>query len=114
MAAKAGVTGLTSVELWTKPVEGGVETALDGMPPLQFSDSWTATPRGIYYTTTGSGSPTVGFYDFASHQTRVVRAGRALNVRVEQVRSPQGPFTKKRRHIPLPAKLPSHRKRFCR
>ena len=68
------VAGPTSVELWSKPVEGDAETLLDGMPPLRFSDSWTATPRGIYYTTAGPGSPTVGFYDFASHKTRVVRA----------------------------------------
>lgn len=59
------------VELWTKPVEGGVETPLEGMPPLQYWDAWTATPRGIYYTS--SGSPSISFYDFASHHTRVVR-----------------------------------------
>ena len=68
------VAGLSSVELWSKPVEGGVEVPLDGMVPLRFSDSWTATPQGIYYTSEGgAGLPAVRFYDFASHQARVVR-----------------------------------------
>lgn len=67
------VAELNSVELWAKPADGGVETPLEGMAPLRFSDGWTATPRGIYYTTVGAGAPTVRFYDFTSHQTRVVR-----------------------------------------
>ena len=62
------------LELWAKPVEGGVETQLEGMPPLQYWDAWTATPRGIYYTSWGSSSPSISFYDFADHRTRVVRA----------------------------------------
>ena len=65
------VAGEHGVELWTKPVEGGVETPLEGMPPLQYWDAWTATPRGIYFTS--SGPPSISFYDFASHQTRMVR-----------------------------------------
>jgi Tol biopolymer transport system component len=67
------VAGEHGVELWSKPIEGGVETPLEGMPPLKTWDAWTATSRGIYYTSSGSGSPSVNFYDFASHHTRMVR-----------------------------------------
>jgi Tol biopolymer transport system component/DNA-binding winged helix-turn-helix (wHTH) protein len=65
------VTGEHGVELWSKPVEDGVEIPLEGMPPLQPWDAWTATLRGIYYTS--SGSPSISFYDYASHHARVVR-----------------------------------------
>jgi hypothetical protein len=65
------VTGEHGVELWSKPVEGGVEIPLEGVPPLQPWDAWTATLRGIYYTS--SGSPSISFYDYASHHARVVR-----------------------------------------
>jgi Tol biopolymer transport system component len=61
------------VELWSKPAEGGVESALEDMPHLKYSDSWTATRRGIYYTQSGTHTATVGFYDFASHQAHVLR-----------------------------------------
>jgi Tol biopolymer transport system component/DNA-binding winged helix-turn-helix (wHTH) protein len=67
------VTGSNSVELWTKPADGGVESALPGMPRLSYSDSWTAGDRGIYYTQTLTRSPELRFYDFASRRTHVVR-----------------------------------------
>jgi hypothetical protein len=54
-------------------MEGGVEAPLEGMVPLRYSDSWTATPHGLYYTSSGARSAVVGFYDFATHQTHVVR-----------------------------------------
>ena len=57
------------IELWSKPADGGVESALEGLPRLKYSDSWTAARRGVYYTESG----TVQFYDFASRQTHVVR-----------------------------------------
>jgi hypothetical protein len=41
---------------------------------LRYSDSWIATPRGIYYTGSGATSSTVSFYDFASHHVHVVKA----------------------------------------
>jgi hypothetical protein len=44
------------------------------MAPLHYSDSWTATTRGIYYTNTDAASTTVSFYDFDSHRTRAVRS----------------------------------------
>jgi Tol biopolymer transport system component/DNA-binding winged helix-turn-helix (wHTH) protein len=61
------------VELWSKPADGGTESPLEDMPRLKYSDSWTATRRGIYYTQSGTHTATVGFYDFASHHARVVR-----------------------------------------
>jgi Tol biopolymer transport system component/DNA-binding winged helix-turn-helix (wHTH) protein len=61
------------VELWSKPAGGGAESALQGMPSLKYSDSWTATRRGVYYTQSGTQAATVGFYDFASHHAQVVR-----------------------------------------
>jgi Tol biopolymer transport system component/DNA-binding winged helix-turn-helix (wHTH) protein len=61
------------VELWSKPADGGVESALQDMPHLKYSDSWTATRRGIYYTQSGTHTATVGFYDFASHRAHVLR-----------------------------------------
>jgi Tol biopolymer transport system component/DNA-binding winged helix-turn-helix (wHTH) protein len=63
----------SGVELWSKPVEGGDEAPLVGMAPLRYSDSWTATSRGIYYTGWNGKEPIVSFYDFASRQTHVVR-----------------------------------------
>jgi len=68
------VAGDSSVALWSRPIEGGVEAPLEGMPPLRYSDGWTATPRGIYYTSSGAGSAFVSFYDFTTHQTHVIRA----------------------------------------
>jgi len=67
------VAGDSGVQLWSKPVNGGAEAPLEGMGPLRYSDSWTATPRGVYYTSSGARSATVGFYDFATRETRVVR-----------------------------------------
>ena len=67
------VAGDTSVELWSKPMEGGAEAPLQGMIPLRYDDSWTATPRGVYYTSSSALTPVVGFYDFTTHGTHVVR-----------------------------------------
>ena len=67
------VAGDTDVELWSKPVEGGAAAPLEGMAPLRYSDSWTATPRGIYYTSSSPHGPVVGFYDFSTRTTHVVR-----------------------------------------
>ena len=67
------VVGDSDVKLWAKPVEGGVEAPLEGMASLRYSDSWAATPRGVYYTTPGARASEVRFYDFATHATHVVR-----------------------------------------
>ena len=65
-AAAAG-----GVELWSKPADGGAESALQDMPRLKYSDSWTVTQRGVYFTRTGTA--TVEFYDFTSRHAHVVR-----------------------------------------
>ena len=67
------VAGESGVALWSKPIVGGVESPLEGMVPLRYSDSWTATPRGVYYTASGAGSASVGFYDFATRQAHTIR-----------------------------------------
>lgn len=67
------VAGQSGVVLWSKPIEGGVEAPLEGMVSLRYSDSWTATPRGVYYTSSGARSAVVGFYDFGTRQAHVMR-----------------------------------------
>jgi Tol biopolymer transport system component/DNA-binding winged helix-turn-helix (wHTH) protein len=57
------------VELWSKPADARPESPLEDMPHLKYSESWTATRRGIYYTQ----SATVGFYDFAARRAHVIR-----------------------------------------
>lgn len=61
------------IELWSKPVAGGREAPLAGMPRLRYGDSWTATARGIYFTSSSAAGLAVSFHDFASQQTHVVR-----------------------------------------
>ncbi|HEY6922360.1 MAG TPA: LpqB family beta-propeller domain-containing protein [Steroidobacteraceae bacterium] len=68
------VAGESGVELWSKPIDGGVESPLQGMVPLRYTDSWTATPRGVYYTSSGPRSAVVGFYDFDTHRAHLLRS----------------------------------------
>ena len=72
------VVGDTDVRLWSKPFEGGAEAPLEGMASLRYSDSWAATPRGVYYTSSSGRASEVRFYDFASHTTHVVRTLESL------------------------------------
>jgi Tol biopolymer transport system component/DNA-binding winged helix-turn-helix (wHTH) protein len=60
------------VALWSKSINDGQEMPLEGMPKLAYAESWTATPRGIYYTDSRSNPPDIDFYDFASRATRRV------------------------------------------
>ncbi len=59
-----------NVALWSKPVGGGEEERLKGMPNLDAAASWTATARGVYYTSSSSTSTTINFYDFASRRAK--------------------------------------------
>jgi Tol biopolymer transport system component len=68
------VASSSGVELWTKPTAGGSESVLQQMPRLNYSDSWAAAPRGIYYARAESRSPSLHFYDFASQRTQLVRS----------------------------------------
>jgi len=62
----------TGVVLWSKPVDGGAEAPLEGMPRIPYPDSWAASPTGIYYTDSSSQPVRVNFYDFANRSTRIV------------------------------------------
>jgi Tol biopolymer transport system component len=59
-----------SVALWSKPVGGGEDERLKGMPKLDAAESWTATARGVYYTSSSSVPATINFYDFARRSAR--------------------------------------------
>lgn len=56
--------------IWARLLEGGEEEPLKGMPELNAADSWTATARGIYYTSSNFAPAAINFYDFA---TRTVK-----------------------------------------
>ena len=58
------------VVLWSKPVGGGPQAPLEGMPRIRYDDSWAASNTGIYYTDTGSKPVNVNFYELASRSTR--------------------------------------------
>jgi Tol biopolymer transport system component len=58
------------VALWTKPLGGGLESALPGMPLLEYSEGWAVGPGGIYFTTAHDGVAALEFYDFAKRATR--------------------------------------------
>ena len=58
------------VVLWSKPVGGGPQAPLEGIPRLKYEDSWAATPSGIYYTDVGAKPVSVNFYELASRSTR--------------------------------------------
>lgn len=50
----------TRIAVWFRPLTGGEPEPLQGMPQLNASESWTATERGIYYTS----ARFLNFYDF--------------------------------------------------
>jgi Tol biopolymer transport system component/DNA-binding winged helix-turn-helix (wHTH) protein len=58
------------VMIWSKPVGGGTQAPLEGMPRVRYEDSWAATPTGIYYTDSLSEPVSVNFYELASRSTR--------------------------------------------
>jgi len=60
----------SGVVLWSKPVGGGPQVPIQGMPRVRYDDSWAPTTTGIYYTDSSSKPVTVNFYDFASRSTR--------------------------------------------
>jgi Tol biopolymer transport system component len=53
------------VALWTKPLAGGEEVALAGLPLIGYSEAWVATPAGVYFTSSQPGPPALQFYSFA-------------------------------------------------
>ena len=70
----------TGVVLWSKSGPQGSEAPLEGMPPIGYSDAWTATATGVYYTDTAVNRSTINYYDFASHTTRQLATMRSSPV----------------------------------
>jgi len=58
------------IAIRSQSLTGGGEESLKGMPLLNAAESWTATNRGIYFTSSSSTPATINFYDFAK---RIVR-----------------------------------------
>jgi Tol biopolymer transport system component/DNA-binding winged helix-turn-helix (wHTH) protein len=44
------VAGPSGVELWSKPLAGGAEAPLAGMPRLAYADGWATDGKAIYFT----------------------------------------------------------------
>jgi Tol biopolymer transport system component/DNA-binding winged helix-turn-helix (wHTH) protein len=63
------------VALWSKPLVGGLESALPGMPLLDYAEAWAVAPGGIYFSTSGDGATAaLEFYDFEKRTTRRIAA----------------------------------------
>jgi Tol biopolymer transport system component len=65
-----GAMESTGVVLWSKPVGGGPQAPLEGLPRVSYEDSWTASTTGIYFSDSASKPVNVNFYDLASHGIR--------------------------------------------
>jgi Tol biopolymer transport system component/DNA-binding winged helix-turn-helix (wHTH) protein len=63
------VTEADGVTLWMKPLEGGEETRIPGLPRLAYVDSWAATEQSIYFTDSTRVPPGLRRYDFATAST---------------------------------------------
>jgi Tol biopolymer transport system component len=72
------------VELWSKPVSGGLEAPLQDMPRLNYADAWVATAAGVYYTDALAKPVTVSFYDFTTRTKRRLTS-------LKQAFAPAGP-----------------------
>jgi Tol biopolymer transport system component/DNA-binding winged helix-turn-helix (wHTH) protein len=65
------VKGVNDVTLWEKRLDEEAEQRVHAIPELTYTDSWTATDRGLYFTE--SKDPrTILFYDFSTEQTRPI------------------------------------------
>jgi Tol biopolymer transport system component len=60
------------VTLWSKPVDGGEEAMLVGMPTLGYNDAWAVTDSGVYFTRDSGGGTMLRYYDYASRAVRDV------------------------------------------
>jgi Tol biopolymer transport system component/DNA-binding winged helix-turn-helix (wHTH) protein len=68
------VSGPEGVELWAKPLHGGIEAPLPGMRILRYADAWTATSRGVFFTAADGDSSALSVYEQATQTTRVVQS----------------------------------------
>jgi Tol biopolymer transport system component len=56
--------------LWMKPLAGGAEAPVPGMPRLSHADSWTADDAAIYFSMKIEGQFVVVRHDMATHMVR--------------------------------------------
>jgi Tol biopolymer transport system component/DNA-binding winged helix-turn-helix (wHTH) protein len=62
----------SDVVLWTKPLEGGEESPIPGIPRLPYSEAWTANGEAIYYTDATRKPAVIQRYLAASGKTEIV------------------------------------------
>jgi Tol biopolymer transport system component/DNA-binding winged helix-turn-helix (wHTH) protein len=64
----------SGVQLWSKPLAGGEETPVEGLPLIGYFEAWAVTPTGVYFTATQNGRVEVFRHDFRSRGTRRLAA----------------------------------------
>ena len=62
----------SGVTLWMKPLAGGEETLVPGLPRLSYADGWTANDAAIYYTDTSRKPVVLHRYAFASGTAEIL------------------------------------------
>jgi hypothetical protein len=68
-------TAFANPEIWQIPTEGGVERLVSPLLRPATWASWSVVQRGILFAgPSGSGGPTVSFFDFAQHQVTTLAA----------------------------------------
>lgn len=79
------------IALWSRRENGGEEKPVEGIPRLDYSETWTVNSRGIYYTKSEAHNPTINFYDFAlGASKRVVNLPQNLDLSGGIAVSPYG------------------------
>jgi Tol biopolymer transport system component/DNA-binding winged helix-turn-helix (wHTH) protein len=57
------------VTLWTRSLNDGEESALEGLPMIGYAEAWAVAPAGVYFTARTEGAPSLQFYAF---ETRAI------------------------------------------
>jgi Tol biopolymer transport system component/DNA-binding winged helix-turn-helix (wHTH) protein len=60
------------VQLWWRPIDGGEEAPVTGMPLLRYDEPWTTTAFGVFIVRTVDGRSSVQFYDWETRSLRRV------------------------------------------
>jgi Tol biopolymer transport system component/DNA-binding winged helix-turn-helix (wHTH) protein len=60
----------SGVQLWSKPLAGGDEAPLEGLPLIGYSEAWAATAEGIYFTASQQDAPALFFHGFEARESR--------------------------------------------
>ncbi len=66
------VSGPAGAVLWMKPLEGGAETRIDGIPRLSWSETWTVSGEAIYYTDSARNPVVIQRYLVASGMKEII------------------------------------------